>query len=201
MQHSNEAFSKKLRELRKGKKLTQEKLGKEIGVSNQVICAWENGNSLPDDANVAKLERFFGTQFKGMITRPSGTAAKNAKPASSAAAPKASSSAKNAPNKKQAPAQKTAPAAKTDTKQTAQKAHTEHKHEAAASPAVEHAPAPQADAHKEPIAHDDIGEYTPAIAIYAIVADSAREDAKLFTDTYKSMVITMLEGALAEFKK
>ena len=41
------AIGKFLKELRKEKGMTQDQLGKEIGVTNKTISKWENGNYMP----------------------------------------------------------------------------------------------------------------------------------------------------------
>lgn len=52
-------FHEKLLILRKGKGLSQEKLGNEIGVSRQAVTKWENGTALPETEKVILLSEFF----------------------------------------------------------------------------------------------------------------------------------------------
>ena len=44
-----------LKELRKEKKLTQEQLAEQLGVSNKTISKWENGKCMPDYSLIQKL--------------------------------------------------------------------------------------------------------------------------------------------------
>ena len=57
--HHNQ-LGEKLRNLRKGKDLTQEQLAERLGVSFQAISKWENGTSYPDITMLPSLANFFG---------------------------------------------------------------------------------------------------------------------------------------------
>lgn len=60
-------FSDKLKELRKRKGITQEKLANSIFVSRSVIAKYESGNALPTQENVEKLAVFFGVKLSYLI--------------------------------------------------------------------------------------------------------------------------------------
>lgn len=55
-------LSEKLKQLRAGKGLTQEKLAELTGVSRQAVAKWENGLSRPSYENLAALERIYGLE-------------------------------------------------------------------------------------------------------------------------------------------
>lgn len=48
-------FSENLASLRKSKNLSQEEIADRLGVSRQAISKWENGQALPETANIMKL--------------------------------------------------------------------------------------------------------------------------------------------------
>ena len=50
----------RLRELRLAKGLTQEELGKSIGVGKSAICQYESGAREPDTASLMRMAGFFG---------------------------------------------------------------------------------------------------------------------------------------------
>ncbi len=52
-------LGQKLRELREEKKISQQELGKIIGVSDAAICNWENGTNEPKASYIKKLAIFF----------------------------------------------------------------------------------------------------------------------------------------------
>lgn len=205
-QNNGTDFCKKLRELRKGMKLTQESLGKEIGVSNQVICAWEKGNAVPDKAQAAKLDAFFKTTFDvpehvqkpakakkadtpkpkadGAKSAKSGEAKKTASKPAAAQAPKGS-----LPAQARAAKAKEAPAKDHKQHAEAKAPHADH-----ARPA-HHAPADRGHAHVA--SHHE----RPSIAIYALAADSAHKDAASADKAHREIIVKLLESALAEFKK
>ena len=54
-----EVMNMRLKELRKQKKITQEKLSKEIGFSRSLISLWESGISEPDNNTIIKLAEYF----------------------------------------------------------------------------------------------------------------------------------------------
>lgn len=64
-------FKDKLRELRQGKNLTQEELGKVFNVIKQTVSSWENGNSKPDFEIVGKMADFFNTTTDELFGRKS----------------------------------------------------------------------------------------------------------------------------------
>ena len=54
--------------LRKEKSLTQEQLGKKLGVTNKTISRWENGNYMPDVEMLSLLSREFGVSMNELIS-------------------------------------------------------------------------------------------------------------------------------------
>lgn len=52
-------FTKRLKELRKARGLSQGALAKELGLSQQAVGKWETGRSTPDPATLAALASFF----------------------------------------------------------------------------------------------------------------------------------------------
>jgi transcriptional regulator with XRE-family HTH domain len=54
-------ISKQLVELRIIKKLSQEELANELGVSRQAISKWETGSGYPETDNLIKLVSFYDT--------------------------------------------------------------------------------------------------------------------------------------------
>lgn len=53
------AFAERLKDLRKAKQLSQEKLAEELKVSRQAISKWEQGLALPDTENLLLLGQYF----------------------------------------------------------------------------------------------------------------------------------------------
>ena len=56
---NNNAFGKKLKELRLERKLSQRELGNILGVCNQTISFWETGSREPVLDTLVKLAVFF----------------------------------------------------------------------------------------------------------------------------------------------
>lgn len=54
-------FSKRLRECREAKNLTQQELGEKVGVKKATISSWEVGRSIPDYGTVDELANALGT--------------------------------------------------------------------------------------------------------------------------------------------
>ncbi len=54
-----EIFATRLKELRKEKRISLDKLGKQIGVSDTAIMKWEQNKSEPTAMNVRSLAIFF----------------------------------------------------------------------------------------------------------------------------------------------
>ena len=53
-------FSEKIRFLRKKNRLSQEELGKKVGVSNRAVSKWENGESMPSTDTLLSIATVFG---------------------------------------------------------------------------------------------------------------------------------------------
>lgn len=60
-------FHEKLKELRKGKQLTQEELADEIHVSRSAVAKWENGLGLPSDESLQEIAVFFGVKREDLF--------------------------------------------------------------------------------------------------------------------------------------
>ncbi|SHI22967.1 repressor LexA [Sporobacter termitidis DSM 10068] len=53
-------LSKKLKQLRKENRLTQEELARRFGVTQQTIAKWEAGRALPEPETISRIAGFFG---------------------------------------------------------------------------------------------------------------------------------------------
>lgn len=62
-------FGKILKELRLEKKLSQNALGKQLGVCNQTVSFWEGGSREPDMDMLAKIADFFGVSVDFLFGR------------------------------------------------------------------------------------------------------------------------------------
>ena len=60
-------FGENLYNLRKGKKLSQEKLAEKVGVSRQSVSKWENGESYPEMDKILKLCDIFGCKINDLV--------------------------------------------------------------------------------------------------------------------------------------
>ena len=56
-----------LKELRKGKGLTQEQLAEQFNVSSRTVSRWENGNTMPDLSILVELADFYHIDIREMI--------------------------------------------------------------------------------------------------------------------------------------
>ena len=56
-----------LKELRKEKKLTQEKLAETLGVSNRTVSRWETGTNLPDISLLVEIADFYDVDVREII--------------------------------------------------------------------------------------------------------------------------------------
>jgi len=63
----NEQLTNKVFELRRKKKITQEKLADKIGVTRQTIIAIEKGNYTPSVALAIKIAKFFNKRVEGVF--------------------------------------------------------------------------------------------------------------------------------------
>lgn len=61
-------IGKFIQTLRKEKELTQKDLAEVVGVSDKTISKWENGNGIPDVANMFTLCRYFGIDVNELLT-------------------------------------------------------------------------------------------------------------------------------------
>ena len=63
----NNAFGKKLKELRTEKCLSQQKLGEELGFCNQTISFWESGSREPDLDTLIKISIYFDVNLEDLL--------------------------------------------------------------------------------------------------------------------------------------
>lgn len=56
-----------LRFLRNRRKMTQEEVAEQIGVSRQAVAKWENGDSLPDILNCEALADFYDVSLSDLV--------------------------------------------------------------------------------------------------------------------------------------
>ena len=61
-------FNEKLRELRKGKSLTQEELAEALYVSRTAVSKWESGRGYPSIDSLKEMSRFFSVTIDELIT-------------------------------------------------------------------------------------------------------------------------------------
>ena len=61
-------FGDNLRNLRKLKKLSQEELSEQVGVSRQSISKWENGEAYPEMNNILKLCKIFNCKINDLLS-------------------------------------------------------------------------------------------------------------------------------------
>ena len=69
-------FFSNLSYLRVTKRLTQTALGKEIGLSKQIICLYESGTREPSVETLLKVSDYFGVSIDDLLKedlRPTGT--------------------------------------------------------------------------------------------------------------------------------
>ncbi len=62
-------IGEKIRELRRKRDITQEKLADYLGISFQSVSKWENGTALPDISYVIPLANFFGVTTDELLGR------------------------------------------------------------------------------------------------------------------------------------
>ncbi len=65
---STKVIGQFLKELRKEKGMTQEELGKAIGVTNKTISKWENGNYMPPIDVFVMLSELYGVSINEILT-------------------------------------------------------------------------------------------------------------------------------------
>ena len=61
-------FGKRVREIRKNRKLTQEQLAELIGMDTHHLCKMENGSHFPKVSNLSKLADVFGIEVKDLFS-------------------------------------------------------------------------------------------------------------------------------------
>ena len=61
-------FNEKLRELRKGKSLTQEELAEALYVSRTAVSKWESGRGYPSIDSLKEISRFFSVTIDELVT-------------------------------------------------------------------------------------------------------------------------------------
>ena len=54
--------------MRKEKRMTQEQLGKKLGVTNKTVSRWEHGNYMPDVEMLSLLSKEFGVSMNELIS-------------------------------------------------------------------------------------------------------------------------------------
>lgn len=62
-------FSKRLKELRKEKKLTQKEIAEQIGIKQNSYSDWETGKNEPNFENLIKLADFFEVSLDWLFGR------------------------------------------------------------------------------------------------------------------------------------
>lgn len=63
-----ETIKSRVSEMRRKKKITQEDLAKEVGVTRQTIIAIEKGNYTPSVALAIKIAKFFNTTVENVFS-------------------------------------------------------------------------------------------------------------------------------------
>ncbi len=63
----NNAFGKKLKELRLEKNLSQRELGKIFNVCNQTISFWELGSREPDLDTLINIAHYFDVSYQSLL--------------------------------------------------------------------------------------------------------------------------------------
>ena len=61
-------ISKKLKQLRKQNKISQEKLAELLGISRQAVSKWENGLSKPETNNLLKIASIFNISVEELVS-------------------------------------------------------------------------------------------------------------------------------------
>lgn len=64
---NQQKIGKFLKELRKEKELTQEKLAQIVNVSNRTVSRWENGNNMPDLDILIELSDYYGIDLRELL--------------------------------------------------------------------------------------------------------------------------------------
>ena len=56
-------FGKQIKQMRLEKKLTQEQMAEQLGVSRQAVSNWENNKNLPDLELIISMSRLFSVSL------------------------------------------------------------------------------------------------------------------------------------------
>lgn len=64
------SFGKNLESLRKGNKMSQEKLGKSLGLTQQMISSYEKGQSSPNVEVLCKIADLFQVSLDYLVNHP-----------------------------------------------------------------------------------------------------------------------------------
>ncbi|NMB00728.1 MAG: helix-turn-helix domain-containing protein [Firmicutes bacterium] len=67
MNSSKNNIATNLRYLRNSKRMTQEQVAEQIGVSRQAVAKWENGDSLPDILNCEALADLYDVSLNDLV--------------------------------------------------------------------------------------------------------------------------------------
>lgn len=68
---------KNLVQLRKQNKISQNKLGKDIGLATNTICQYENGRRIPDIKTLILIADYFGVSCDYLLDRQSPSISEN----------------------------------------------------------------------------------------------------------------------------
>ena len=63
----NNVFGKRLKELRVGSGLSQQKLGEILGFSNQTVSFWESGHREPDLDTLLSIAHYFEVPLEELL--------------------------------------------------------------------------------------------------------------------------------------
>ena len=60
-------FGKQIKQMRLERKLTQEQMAEQLGVSRQAVSNWENNKNLPDLELIISMSRLFSVSLDDLI--------------------------------------------------------------------------------------------------------------------------------------
>ena len=67
---NNNLFSKRIKNLRIAKKMTQQELGNIVGLTATGVSYWESGKATPSIEVIEKLSNFFGVSIDFLMGKP-----------------------------------------------------------------------------------------------------------------------------------